>query len=266
MAKVCPKCGMKSERDDLCTWCNADLRAPQKPGAKAAPAPVAGRVSEPEAAQERPVWLVPAIVGGGIILALIVVLVAVWLSASAPPAAPGDWKTFVEKDKLFAAEYPSGWGQPSNSGSPGTYVLVVWRGGKLCAVTLSGTQVSGAMGDAAATRERVAGGNLPISQTADGSVLAHATEGFKSQRSGYKATEVKEAYDFANVRAACVEYTYTKRVGLVPIRMKGIRWGAFQMDFGYHVYAEAPEKHWETFKPIAERIVGSVQFGGGAGR
>lgn len=277
MGVKCSKCGMESDRDDICTWCNADLKPKRAaseekgppasaPAEPAAPAPARReRPSATEIAQAgRPPWLIPAVVGGGAIVLLIVALVIVGVMASGPPPAEGNWEAFVSKDKSFAAWYPDGWGEPSNSGAAGSYVNVVWKATKLCRVGVKGTQTAGSVGDTTAAKERMAGGNLPIEQGPDGAMLGFFDiDGFAGRRPDLEQTAMQAVYNFASVKAAYTEYTYTRRVGLVPIKMKGMRWGSFQGDYGYHAYAEAPEKHWAAFKPIAEKIVGGVQFGAG---
>lgn len=286
MGKLCKKCGMESDRDDICTWCNADLRPPKQAQPKAqttatrsqvpagtAAAPSASTPSTPRARRpepvelppEKPAWLMPLIVGGGIIVLLVVILLVVGIAASGAPPDPGTWKTFVEKDKQFTAQYPGGWAEPSNSGSSGSYVSVDFRAGKLCWVQVQGTQKAGSMGDLAAAAARMSGGQVTVERSADGAVLAGSTASFKAQRPGFKEEAMKQASDFGGGKSACAAYTYTKRVGLLPIKMKGIRWGAFKGDFGYTVFAEAPEKHWAKFQPVAQKIVSSVQFGGGTG-
>ncbi|MCE5217378.1 hypothetical protein LLH03_10170 [bacterium] len=209
--------------------------------------------------------MMPLIVGGGLIVLLVVILLVVGIAASGAPPDPGTWKTFVEKDKQFTAQYPGGWTKPSNSGSSGSYVSVDFRASKLCWVQVQGTQKAGAMGDVAAAASRAAGGTVSVERSAEGAVLAGSTASFTAQRPGFKQGTMKEVWDFGGSKAASAEYTYTKRVGLLPIKMKGIRWGAFKGDFGYVVFAEAPEKHWAKFQPVAQKIVSSVQFGGGTG-
>lgn len=306
MGKECPKCGMTSDRDDLCTWCNADLRPPQKkkpgagatqpgapagsgarpstappaapratvpasPGGTSAPRPSPRKAPEPEPEPpSRPAWVLPvAIVAGGVVI-LLIALVLLGVSAAGPPADPGEWESFVSKDKSFAAYYPKGWGEPDNAGSGGTFVLVTWKGSKLARVSVRGASGAGAIGDTAAAKERVAAANLapgqelPLEMTADGAMLAHfKNEKWLKDHPGYE--EGTPAFDtrFAGARAACAEYSYKKRVGLVPVEMKGLRWATHQGDYSYHVVAEAPAKHWEKFKPTAEKIVGSVQMGAG---
>lgn len=319
MGKECPKCGMTSDRDDLCTWCNADLRPPQKkqpaagqrasavpqpgriappprpgqpvsaappaagsagpaapgaPTASGAPAPSRRRLPEPEPEPEppsRPAWLLPMIIVGGGIAMLVVALMLVGVSASGPPPEPGEWVSFTSKDKSFSAYYPKGWGEPDSAGSGGTFVLVTWKGAKLARVSVRGASGAGAAGDAAAARERIAASNLgpgeqlPLEMTADGAMLEHFKNGkWLKEHPGYQEGSPTLDYHFAKTRAAFAEYSYTKRVGLLPVKMKGMRWASFQGDYSYHVVAEAPEKHWDKFKPIAEQIVGGVQLGGAA--
>ena len=295
MGKLCNKCGMESERDDICTWCKADLReeqaAPEQPAsappaappgapppgqpprqaAPARPTPPAPPVATATAPQpSREVWLIPVIAVVAGIVVLIVALLLVGMAASGPPAEPGEWKTFTSKDNSFSAYYPEGWGEPSNSGSAGSYVLVEWKGSKLCRVKVQGASKAGTIGDVAAAKERTAGGalgggELPIEKTADGALLDFfkSTGTFAPKRPGYEEGGPQFAYSFANTRSAYVEYTYTKRVGIMPIKMKGMRWAHQAGDYGYHVTAEAPEKHWDEFKQIAENIVGYVQLGSG---
>ena len=276
MSKVCPKCGMQSERDDLCTWCNADLRQPgvkggalpAKPGPTgAAPAPAAAaarrEVAEVEERPARPGWLIPAVSAGSALVLLVVALTVVGVLASGPPPAPGDWQSLAAKDSSLTASYPAGWGVPTSSGSAGSYVMVDWRPTKLCHIGLQGTQAAGAIGDTAAALERAAGGDVSAPVSADGAVLAHflTATSFKKSRPGY--AEGTPEYDtaFAGTRSVRVEYSYSRRAGILPIKIKGVRWGHFQGDYGYNVWAEAPEKHWAAFEPTALAIVASVKLG-----
>lgn len=313
MGKQCPKCGMTSDRDDLCTWCNADLRPPQKeqraagrratpqpgrvappprpgqpaapatpsagpgrstppstPTASGAPAPSRRRVPEPEPEPpSRPTLLLPVVIVGGGIAILAIAMVLLGVSASGPPPEPGEWASFTSKDKSFSAYYPKGWGEPDNAGSGGSFVLVTWNGTKLARVSVRGASGAGAAGDAAAARERIAASNLapgeqlPLEMTADGAMLDHFRNAkWLKEHPGYQEGSPIFDYHFAKTRAAFAEYSYTKRVGLLPVKMKGMRWASFQGDYSYHVVAEAPEKHWDKFKPVAEQIVGGVQLGG----
>lgn len=285
MGKTCKQCGMQSDRDDLCTWCNADLReakpktgpaAPGRPGAAPPTAAPAGPARQPAAAphspparqvatepevRERPFWLIPLIAVGGAVVLLVALLLVMGIMASAPPPEPGEWKEFTAKDKSFSAWYPADWGEPSNSGSAGSYVLVDWKAGKLCRVSVQGTQKAGAMGDPAAARERAAGPNPPVDKTADGALLELFKKAFAAKRPGYEEGEAVFSYDFANVRSARADYSYARRVGLLGIKMKGFRLGYFQGDYGYDIYAEAPEKHWAKLEPTAKKILAGVQFG-----
>ena len=273
MGADCKKCGMKSERDDICTWCNADIRQPRAATAAQAAEqrPVAAAAPEGEPRPARPAWLIPVgAVAGGVVV-LVVALVLVGKAASGPPPEPGEWHSFTAQDKSFAAHYPVGGGEPSNSGSPGSFVLVEWKANKLCRVKLQGTAKAGAIGDGAAATERnfasTAGPDgIPVGRSADGVMLAWHREysDFVKRRPRYDEGEAVFSYNFGSVRSAVVEYEYRRRVGLVRVAMKGVRWGSHQGDYGYHVFAEAPKKHWDSFWPVAEQIVGSVQFGSGA--
>lgn len=273
MGAECKKCGMRSDRDDICTWCNADITQPQA-AAGAQPAPTQRQPSVPaapeaEQAPERPVWLFPVgAVAAGVVV-LVVALTLVGMAASGPPPEPGEWGAITAKDNSFAAHYPAGWGEPSNSGSPGSYVMVEWKPTKLCRVVVRGSATAGAVGDGAVATERDMAEKDPrsasILRSRDGRVLIWNRDytDFTERRPGYEEGEAVFAYDFANVRSAMVEYEYSRRAGLLRVEMKGVRWGSHQGDYGYHVFAEAPAKHWDEFRPVAEQIIGSVQFGGG---
>jgi hypothetical protein len=278
MGTPCKKCGMESDRDDICTWCNADLKP--KPAAETGkPAQAAAKPTSPApSARSAPAatppkrvywtWLAPVLIVA--LAAIAYPLFIVGTKASAPLPPPGDWQTFTAKDNSFSASYPAGWGQPSNSGSAGSYVLVEWKAGRLAKIQVKGSQVAGSVGDVAAAKERAMageGGPIAIEMTADGTLLEffNKDNAFAKPRSGYEEGQMQEAHDFAGVRSACAEYTYARRIGLVSVKMKGLRWASFQGDYGYNVWAEAPEKHWETFKPVAQQIVGSVKLGGKAG-
>jgi len=212
---------------------------------------------------------VPVIVAGSGVLVLIVGLVLVGVSASGPPADEGEWTDFTSLDESFTAYYPDGWGEPSNSGSAGSFVSVVWKGSKLCRVEVHGSSGAGTRGDIAAAKERILAGNLgpgeqlPVESTADGALLdSFKRDTWLARRPGYEEGSAGFSYDFAKSRAARVEYTFSKRAGLLSVPMKGIRWASQQGDYGYHVTAEAPAKHWAKFEPVALKIVGGVHLGG----
>ena len=267
MATLCKKCGMESDRDDTCTWCNADLRRTE-PASTAPPTQAHVAASVPEAPQ-RPAWLIPGIAAASGLVVLVVALIIVGVLASGPPPDEGEWQAFTSKDGSFAALYPTGWDAPQSSGSGNTFVLVVWTATKLCNVTVMGNQRAGAIGDAAAASERAARSGLgaegvSLEMTADGSLLGYfrETADFVKRRPGYEEGSMRHAYDFASVQSACVEYTYTKRPGrLLRVRMRGVRWASFQGAYGYHAVVEAPEKRWDKFRPMADRILRSIQFG-----
>lgn len=273
MGAKCNKCGMVSDRDDICTWCNADIKQP-RPAAGAQPAqrqPAAAAEAEAHEAPGRPAWLMPVGAAAGLLVLVVVALLIIGAAASGPPPEPGEWRSFTARDNSFAAHYPEGWGEPANSGSAGSFVLVEWKAGKLGRVRVQGTSKAGSIGDVSAATERnlaaeAGPDGLPVGKSADGAVLAWSRDhtDFVKRRPRYQEGEPVFAYDFANVRSAMVEYEYSRRVGLLRVEMRGVRWGSHQGDYGYHAYAEAPKKHWESFWPVAEQIVGSVQFGRGA--
>lgn len=217
--------------------------------------------------------MVPAIILAGVLVATVVGLLVVGVMASGPPADPGkEWKELTSNDKSFTAWYPEGWGEPSNAGSGGTFVRVKWSGSKLCEVIVRGSSGAGSVGDMAAAKERVASANLgpgeqlPVSQTADGAMLEHfKNKEWLAAHADYKEAEAKFDFTFSKARAAMTEYTFTKRVGLLPVKMRGVRWATQQGDYAYHVTAEAPEKHWAAFEPVAKKIVGGVTLGAGGG-
>lgn len=301
MGTLCKKCGMESDRKDICTWCNADLRPPKKtgpggqsgaqaagrqpsqsgaparpqqPGAahsqpgppvraqsSTAPRPRAPHVEEVEEAA-RPPWLVPLIVGGGLVVLLLAMVLVSGAKAITEPPDPGEWKSFTEKDNVLTLSYPGGWGAPSNSGASSQYVSVDWKPTKLCLLSIEGGQRAGAMGDAAAALERAAGGNPPIGQSSDAAVLKSFDATFREKRPGLQIGEAEVSREFAGVRAACFPYTYSTRAGLTSIKMKGLRYGSFQGDFGYQVVMEAPEQHWDKFSQTGRQLLSSVKLGG----
>lgn len=278
MSKPCPKRGMQSDRDDLCTWCNADLRptrktAPTGPApAGRSPATVSRSGTQPPASRdaaptparnERPPWLLPALIGAVLIAALVGALVWVGIAAQAAPPDPGEWESFTSRDNSFTAWYPTGWGQPGNAGAAGSFVLVEWKAARLCTVVVEGTQKAGAIGDAAAVKERTAGRELLAPETADGAILDFYMRSgrFAAERRGMEQSAPEFTQTFANIRSVGAEYSYTRRVGLLPVKMQGFRFASFQGDYGYHAFAEAPAQHWNTFRPVAEQILSSVRFG-----
>jgi len=168
------------------------------------------------------------------------------------------------KENSFTVWYPTGWGAPSSSGSSGSYVMVDVKPTKLCCVAIDGNTKAGTIGDAAAAAERAALGasgsghaSLPVERTADGALLEFFKKAgnWAAQRPEFAGNRPEFAYNFANVRSAWQEYSYTKHVGLMPVKMKGERWTSFQRDYGYHVYAEAPKQ-----------ALGQVQGHGGTDR
>ncbi len=296
MGAKCEKCGMVSDRDDICTWCNADIRRTRPPdkgpaGSRTAPPPGPGTRTEPPTApaartgpppgtgqpaaptRQRvrevpqaarsgaPSWLIPVLVAGGAVLVIVVGLYAYGLSQMKPVPEPGEWASLTAVGNALTLSYPKGWGEPENAGAEGTSAQVTLRPNKLARVQVLGTGTRGARGDTAAAAERLAGGNLPIAQSADGAVLAMDAEQFAKARSGYQAGDIQETYNCASRKSATIEYTYTKRVGLLPVKMKGMRWGWFGGDLGFVCYAEAPEKHWEQFWATAAQVVGSIKQG-----
>jgi len=207
----------------------------------------------------------PVAVGGGGLLLLVGGLLYMGIAASGPPAEPGEkWESIVSREKSFAAYYPTGWGEPSNSGSAGSFVSVVWKGSKLARVSVDGSSTAGSIGDTAAAAERMAGGAVSIERTADGALLEFfKNQTWLSKHPDYDETGMQYSYAFAKTKSVCTEYTCTKKVGLLPVKMKGMRWASQQGDYGYHVVAECPEQHWEKFRPTALQILGHVQLGGG---
>jgi len=281
MGTKCDKCGMESDRDDICTWCNADIRRSKKPDAKGAAAtpgqeraktaPPAGagattpaprRREMPAAARKQtPVWL-PWVIGiGGALVLSVGGLYIYGLTLLGPVPDPGEWQTLTSVGKVVTLSYPKGWGEPENAGSEGSSVQITFRPNKLARMQLFGSGTKGSRGDTAAAAERMAGGSLPIAQSADGAVLTMDAEQFAKTRPDFKQGEIQEAYNCANRRSAAFEYTYTKLAGLVPVKMKGIRWGWFGGDLGFVCYAEAPEKHWDTFWKTAGQIAGGIKQG-----
>jgi hypothetical protein len=280
MAKTCPHCGETSDRDDLCTWCNKSLTPAKQAGAPAAApaakpavpaarpgaAPAAGapsvRRTLPTVEQPRALW--PYIIG-----ALVAVVVILFLAgfvaaktAAGPPPEPQDWKTVESKTKLFSVSVPGNY-LFSTSGSAGTYEQFTVKGTKLCRVYVDGTGTKGAMSDTAAAAARVSGGDSSPNVADHGEGKFHASQGDLAKRKDpvHKEEGEMQAWSFAGMPAAYSEYTTVKKVGLFGVKMKGWRISCMGGDFGYQVWAEAPEAQWEKFEPIARKILEGVTQG-----
>lgn len=283
MAKVCPHCGETSDRDNVCSWCNKSLVAEKKaetggapaaakPGATARPgAPAAAgaptqRVSErrkvPTVQQARPLW--PYYVGALVTLVLVLVVVSfvVAKTAAGPPPEPGDWKTMESKTKLLTIGVPANY-KFSTSGSAGTYEQISIKATKLCRVYVDGNGSKGAMSDIAAAAARVSGTEGGPEVATRGEGRFHATQGelYQKKDPNYKEEGEMGEWSFGGMPAAYSEYTTVKKVGLFAVKMKGWRLSCLGGDFGYQIFAEAPEAQWEKFKPIARQIIESAQKG-----
>ena len=216
----------------------------------------------PQAARTgAPGWLLPVLIAGGAVVTIVLGLYAYGLSQMKPVPEPGEWASLTAVGNVLTLSYPEGWGKPENAGAEGTSTQITFRPNKLARVQVLGTGSRGARGDTAAAAERLAGGSVPIAQSADGAVLAMDAEEFAKARPGYQAGDIQEAYNCANRKSAAIEYTYTRRVGLLPVKMKGTRWGWFGGDLGFVCYAEAPQKHWDKFQATAGQILGSIKQG-----
>jgi len=280
MAKTCPHCGETSDRDNICTWCNKPLTAQKprgeaaggaKPGAAAGARPTGAapgaqtapvRRKLPTAQQPRPLW--PYFVGAGVAI-IVIALAAGFVAAKAaagPPPEPGEWKTMESKTKLFTVQAPANY-TFSSSGSSGSYEQFTVRATKLCRVYVDGTGTKGAVSDMAAAAARVSGGDSSPNVADHGEGKFHASQGEFHQRQdpAYKEEGDMKAWSFVGMPAAYSEYTTVKKIGLVGVKMKGWRISCMGGDFGYQVWAEAPEAQWEKFQPIASKILDSAAMG-----
>jgi len=271
MGKACPHCGETSDRDDLCTWCNKSLRPEAKPAAPpAAPAPArpapagpAPSAREPvAAAPPRPLW--PYFVGAGVTLVLVLLLTGFLAGkqAAGPPPEPGNWSTQQSKTKLLTLHVPDNY-VFSTSGSSASYEQVYIRATKLCRVTVDGNGTKGAMSDAIAATSRAGGGDSSgtVASSAEGKF--HALQGglLKTKDPAYQEEGEVSGWSFAGMPAAYSDYTSFRKVGLVAVKVRGWRLSCMGGDFGYQVFAEAPEAQWEKFQPTARRILESAKLG-----
>lgn len=284
MARTCPHCGEVSDSDRVCTWCNKSLaaegqpaagpgtQAAAKPAAASGPPAAAGpiapkvgpsaRAERPSVPEPRPLW--PYYLGAAVTI-VVVGLGALFMSAKAaagPPPEPADWADMQSKTKLFTISVPANY-KFSSSGSSGSYEQMTVKATKLCRVYVDGTGTKGAMSDVAAATSRMTGGDSSSSVSRRGEGKFHVAQGelYKKTRDrSFEESEDIKAWNFAGMPGAYSEYTTVKKVGLFPVKMKGWRLSCMGGDFGYQVWAEAPESQWEKFKPIATKILKSAKM------
>jgi hypothetical protein len=278
MAKVCPHCSQTSDADNICTWCNKSLVAPQQPAAAepgaARPVAPAGGPSVPGPAvaasvqrkpptveQPRPLW--PYYIGAAVAI-ILVVLVAHFIglkAASGSPPEPADWTTMQSMTKLISIEVPGNY-RFSTSGSSASYEQITVKATKLCRVYVDGNGTKGAMSDVAAATSRTMESEGSLSVAARGEGKFHAAQGELQKRRdpSYQEAGDMEAWSFAGMPAAYSEYTTVKKVGLFAVKMKGWRLSCMGGDFGYQVWAEAPQAQWEKFQPTASKILQSAKI------
>lgn len=279
MAGLCPHCGMESDRDNVCTWCNKSLVAGEtREAAKPAAPPAAGGktavtptvaparpVAEPSTRQPEP--LKPSIPIWACVVAAVVVAIIAGIGANAlramaaagPPPKPGQWKTLSSATKLLSLEAPDNW-KFVTSGSGASYERVDVCATRFCTVRVSGSGTKGSMGD-------IMGASSNLSQSTD---LQRRPEGklhallggiAKKEDPNYEESGSMAPATFAGMNAAYSEYTTTRPVGLFAVKLKGWRMSCSGGDLGYDIRAEAPEKQWDAFEPSAKRILASFKLG-----
>lgn len=277
MGKVCRHCGMESDREKICSWCNKDLEAPAAPAAKpaappravspgpAAPTPapaatpgMAGAAATAVALEaqrrSRPVWLYALIGIAAVIVFVLAVQFAAFSKAMKPPAEPGEWQAVTSHTGHFALQVPSTW-RFSTAGAEGSFESVLVRCGPLYKVSVDGGQARGALSDVAAASARMGG--------APAEMNLHETLGIFASKNDKTYSEEGEPQSctFAGQKAAYSLYTAKRRVGLFGTEVKGWRISCPGTDYGYDVRIEAPARHWDEFQPLGARVVSSVQFG-----
>ncbi|NPV48970.1 MAG: hypothetical protein HPY69_18670 [Armatimonadetes bacterium] len=276
MGKVCRHCGMESDRDKVCSWCNKDL---DEPATSAAQSPTPGRTVAPVSAvpvpqpgrtpsmagaaatavaleaqrRSRPVWLYVLIGVAAVIVFVLAVQFAAFSKAMKPPVEPAEWKAVTSHTGHLALQVPATW-RFSTAGSEGSFESVLVRCGPLCKVSVDAGQARGALSDVAAASARAGGGPAELS--------LHETLGMFVAKSDttYKEEGEPQSCTFAGQRAAYSVYTARRRVGLFGAQVRGWRISCPGTDYGYDVRIEAPARHWEKFQPLGAKVVSSVQF------
>lgn len=300
MAKICKYCGMESERDQVCTWCGKSL-AEGPPGGKPAPVaapPVApggeaptgpsgpGRppagsrpgggkhagaaraMMEAEAArQNQPIGKKLGLGLGIPVGVLLVLQLGAYFMAMKAPSADGTWKQQPSLNKVFTVNAPEAW-KFSTYGSPGTVEDITIKPGKVYQINVHGTQLSGIVGDIAGAAARagasfseVTEGELPLEKRREGSLHMFIGDRAKQSDPHFEDQGNMQAAQFAGMPAAWSYFTTTKYVGVIPVKIKGLRMTVPTNELGFDVRAWCPEKNWDKFEPTVRKILGSAVRG-----
>jgi hypothetical protein len=268
MSVKCRHCGMDSDHDRVCSWCNKPLAEdlpptadqPGSPAAKHAPA----ELPAPLELKPRPVWQFFALAGLVVVIVCALLQYMALKKALAPPPEPTAWETVKSMTGHFKLQVPAGW-KFSTAGSEGTYESVWVKRGPVYLISLNGTGTKGAISDISGAGARLAlggeGGPPPLERRPEGRF--HEALGGIEQRKDthYKEEGEMQPCRFAGQAAAYSVYTTQRKAGMFKVKIKGWRVSCPGTDFGYDIRAEAPAEHWDEFEPIATKLLAGVEFG-----
>jgi hypothetical protein len=237
------------------------------PPAQAA-VPIAPAAPAPSGPPATPVKLYIAI-GGALLLLLVLAGVLPGILASRAPAQPNQWQEVDTATKQLTLEVPANW-RFSTAGSESLSEWARVQGGKLSRVTIHGSHITGAMADVTSSFARMGSGMMDIpgaggvyeepdvSESGEGQLHALLGRVAAKEDKHFQDLGSMEACEFGGRQAARSDYTTRRRVGLLTVKVRGRRITAPAGDLAYDVRAECPEKHWDKFEPIADRILKSV--------
>ncbi|MFQ5810990.1 MAG: hypothetical protein ACE5JM_15335 [Armatimonadota bacterium] len=208
-------------------------------------------------------------IGGALLVLLVVACVVPVILASGPPAQPTQWQEVETATKQLTLEVPANW-RFSTAGSESLSEWARVQGGKLSRVTIHGSHITGAMGDITSSFERMGSGMMDmagaegvyrepdVSESGEGQLHALLGRVAAKEDKHFQDLGKMEACEFGGRQAARSDYTTRRRVGFLTVNVRGRRITAPAGDLAYDVRAECPEKHWDNFEPIADRILKSV--------
>ena len=285
MGKTCPHCGMESDAQRVCSWCGKSLvgeAAPtedrERPTQEAAdveatsakPQVGAGRgrhrgaaadMMAAEAAKEqRAKW--PHYLA---VVASLAFVVLGWSAISLrgtiqPPKEPKQWQSVSSENDYLRLQVPGNW-DVATGGSRGSLDYVLIKSGKSCFIRIKGTQALGAMADANVGSRSEDLSATPFEETRMGEFHAKFGAWVMEEDSNYQE-DAMQPCTFTGTRAAYSTYTTVRRAGVFPVNVKGWRVTTASIGpFAYSIRAECPEKHWDSFKEIAIKVISSAVRG-----
>lgn len=202
-------------------------------------------------------WLSYAAVAVAV-AAVLALLFVPGLLAKGPPPEPAQWRPVESATKALSLQVPANW-RVSCSGSSGTYDRVRVKAARLATITIYGSQTLGAMGDISGAAVRTLTG-LPLSKRAEGRLHTKLGELVKKTDPTYKELGQMQPCTIGGLPGAYSVYQAVRRVGLVPITVKGWRITVPVGDFSFDIRAECPSQHWTAFQPAVARLLSSIAF------